>query len=71
MVVAGGVIKLIGERTVKMNVAINDQIASIVKWKMVSAASVNQDFGVTSVERTVVLGVQGIVRRGTEFVKHA
>jgi len=71
MVVARGVVQDIGERTVKMNVALNYEIASIVKLKMESAASVNQDFGVTTVERNVVLGVQANARRGTEIVRHA
>jgi len=38
---------------------------------MESASGVNQDFGVTTVERTVVLDVQSIVRSPTEFVRHA
>ena len=55
----------------KITVDIKYPTASVVKLTMESASSVNQDIGVTPVERTVVLGVQGIVRRGAECVLHA
>jgi len=70
-VVVWSVMMDIGEKIVNMNVAIPGQIARVVKWKMESASGVNQDFGVTTVERTVVLDVQSIVRSRTEFVRHA
>jgi len=56
---------------VRMNVAINDQIARIVKRKMDDAVIVNQDIGVTTVKINVVLGVQRIVRSRTGCVCHA
>ena len=61
---------VIGEIIVRMNVAINNQIARIAKRKMESASSVNKAIGDTRVQINVVLGVQGIVRFRTEHVRH-
>ena len=54
----------------RMNVAIQGQIARIVKRKMEHASSVNQDIGGTTVKIHVVLGVQMSVRSQTEVVRH-
>ena len=61
---------VIGEIIVRMNVAINNQIARIAKRKMECASSVNKAIGDTRVQINVVLGVQGIVRFRTEHVSH-
>ena len=55
----------------RINVAIQCQIARIVKRNMESASSVNQDIGVTTVAISVVLGVEGIVRSRMQCVRHA
>jgi len=59
-----------GESIVRMNVAIRDQIARFVKRKMEYASSVNQDIGVTTVEVSLVMGMQGILRSLTQCVRH-
>ena len=70
MVDASSVKRLFGEIIVRMNVAINDPIARIVKRKMENASSVNQDIGGTTVKINAVLGVKETVRVRTECVRH-
>jgi len=57
MVAAGIAIRVIGGNSVRINVTINDQIVRIVKTRMDSVLSANQDIGEGPVERIVVLDV--------------
>ena len=57
MVAAGIAIRVIGGNSVRINVTIHDQIVRIVKPRMDSVLSANQDIGERPVERIVVLDV--------------